>query len=112
MGGLTMVVASPKFRDVKNLPAARLLELAEAAGLRVKADLGYLVVHGPASSDIRMIQSLLAAKYELMLHLLKPTHDEMARWTERAAIAEHDGGSSRTNAATLAWAELQAAREP
>jgi hypothetical protein len=56
------------------------------------------------------VHTLLARKNDVLAALLQPDADECAAWQKRAAIAEFDGGLSRPDAETLAWAELQVGR--
>jgi hypothetical protein len=91
--------------------ATDLLAAAVAAGLRVTAEQGRVVVRGPRTADPALVESLLAGKADILTALLRPGADERAAWEERAAVAEFDGGRPRAAAETLAWDELQAARE-
>src|SRR4051812_20859739 len=87
-----------------------LLERATLAGLSVSAHRGRLTLRGPRNCDQGLVESLLARKNDVMRLQLQPDADEREAWLERAAIAEYDGTSSRADAETLAWAELQKRR--
>src|SRR5262245_5610276 len=88
----------------------RLLADITRLGLRVAVEAGRLVVRGPRSTAPAPVHALLTRKNDVLTALLRPDADEHGTWHERAAIAQFDGGLSRADAETLAWAELQAQR--
>lgn len=88
----------------------KLLVEGRDSGLEVFARARRLVVRGSPRADQSVVRALLARKAYVLRLLLRPTADEWEAWIERAAIAEFDGGLSRGDAETAAWAELEGRR--
>lgn len=92
------------------MTATELLDLARQEGITLSATpAGNLRWRTPASLSAELLGQLAEHKYAL-LALVDSTADELERFEERAAIAEHDGRLARADAERLAWQEVQAAR--
>jgi hypothetical protein len=83
-----------------------LLALAAASGLSVFARGDRLVVRGPRGTSQELVRSILGRKEELWPLLALAGADDRDRFEERAAIAEYDGGVTRSEAEQVARAEI------
>lgn len=93
------------------MSAADVLHLVQGQGFDLYATpQGNLRWRARAPLPDELREQLARNKCDLLLLLADFTADELERFEERAAIAEHDGRLPRAEAERLAWQEVQAAR--
>ena len=87
------------------------LDQARQEGIELSATAeGKLRWRAPGALPDELREQLVQNKSALVLLLSGYTPEEVERFEERAAIAEHEGRQSQHDAERLAWEELQAAR--